>query len=189
MKRRAIQGWALLALAGAAGAAAAENNLFAGDVGNAFWTVLIFVVLLWVLGRFAWGPLLGVLQSREKFIRESLESARRERQQAEARLREYEEKLTAARAEATEIVEEGRRDAEETARRVQAQARAEADQMIDRARREIEIAKQTAIRELNDHGAELATRIAARIVERELDAADHERLISQALDELGRLEN
>src|SRR5215831_1854501 len=77
----------------------AANNVFAGDIGNALWTVLIFVLVLVVLGKYAWGPLLTGMQAREKFIRESLETARRDREAAEQRLHEYQEKLAAARAE------------------------------------------------------------------------------------------
>src|SRR5215213_1566620 len=90
----------------------AANNPFAGDIGNALWTLVIFGLVVVVLGKFAWGPLLRGLQAREEFIRESLEKARIERETAEIRLREYEERLATARAEATAIVEEGRRDAD-----------------------------------------------------------------------------
>ena len=76
-------------------------NPFAGDVGTAIWTVVIFAVVLLVLGKFAWGPILDGLQSREEFISDSLAKAKEDREAAEARLREYEEKLSSARAEAT----------------------------------------------------------------------------------------
>ena len=89
-----------------------DGNIFAGDLGNMIWTVVIFVLVLLVLGKFAWGPILEGLQARENFIRESLEEAKADRESAEERLREYEVKLAEARAEATALVEEGRRDAE-----------------------------------------------------------------------------
>ncbi len=125
-----------------------ENNLFAGDVGNAIWTLVIFGLVVFVLGKFAWGPILNTLQARESFIHEALEKAKRDRDEAEARLREYEERLAAARAEATAIVDEGRRDAEVVKRRIEEDAKAEADKMIERAKREIQIATETATKEL-----------------------------------------
>src|SRR4051794_29717245 len=70
--------------------AAGGNNPFAGDFGNALWTVVVFVVVLIVLGKFAWGPILKGLQARESYILESLEKAKTERETAEARLKEYE---------------------------------------------------------------------------------------------------
>src|SRR5215213_8933030 len=80
-----------------------EPSLFSGNVGNAIWTLVIFGLVVLVLGKFAWGPILGTLQARETFIRESLETAKRDRDEAEARLREYEARLAQARGEATAI--------------------------------------------------------------------------------------
>jgi F-type H+-transporting ATPase subunit b len=160
----------------------AEPSLLAGDVGNVIWTVLIFVLVLVVLGKFAWGPILGTLQARESFIHEALAKAKADRDAAEERLKQYEERLAGARAEATAIVEEGRRDAEVVKRKIEAAAKGEADKMIDRARREIQIATDTATRELYDLSARLATDMAARVIGRELSAQDHERLIAEAID-------
>jgi F-type H+-transporting ATPase subunit b len=166
-----------------------ETSIFAGDLGNAVWTLLIFGLVLFVLGKYAWGPLLESLQQREKFIRESLEQAKADRESAESRLKEYEEKLTSARAEATAIVEEGRRDADEVRQRIEDEARGEADKMVERARREIQIAQQTAIKELYAASASLATDLAGRVLGREIKPEDHERLIAESLDELGGIES
>lgn len=163
----------------------AEPSLFAGDIGNVFWTVLIFGLVLFILSKFAWGPLLGSLQARESFIRESLEKAKREREEAEARLREYEERLAAARTEATAIVEEGRRDADVVKRQIEESARAEAEKMVERAKREIQLATDTATKELYTLSARLATQMAARVIGRELSPQDHERLISEGIQGIG----
>ena len=159
-----------------------ENNLFAGDLGNAIWTLVIFGLVVFVLGKFAWGPLLQGLQAREEFIRESLEKARMERETAESRLREYEEKLASARAEASAIVEEGRRDADAVRHRIEATAKQESEAMVERARREIQLATDTATKELYTLSARLATQMAAKVVGRELTPQDHERLIAEAID-------
>src|SRR4029450_10132488 len=84
---------------------------FAGDVGNALWTVVIFVLVVLVLGKFAWGPILNQLKTREKFIHDALSSAKQQREAAEATLKEYGEKLRAARAEADAIIAQSRTDA------------------------------------------------------------------------------
>jgi F-type H+-transporting ATPase subunit b len=162
----------------------AEPSLFAGDLGNSLWTLVIFVRVLVVLGKYAWGPILGSLQSRETFIREALDRAKRDRDEAEARLREYEERLGQARAEATAIVEEGRRDADVVRRRIEEEAKREGEKMIERAKREIQIATDTATKELYQLSARLATDMASRVVGRELTAQDHERLIREAIDEI-----
>ncbi|MBV8201378.1 MAG: F0F1 ATP synthase subunit B [Acidobacteria bacterium] len=184
----------LAAPAAFAAAAAAENpeaanNVFAGDIGNALWTVIIFVLVLLVLGKFAWGPLLAGLQAREAYIRESLQTARRDREEAEARLNEYQEKLAAARTEATAIIEEGRRDAEAVKRRIEEQAKHESDKMIERARREIDAATTEATRQLYSLSAHLATELAGRIIGRELDPKDHERLIAESIAEISARHN
>ena len=165
-----------------------ESNIFAGDFGNVLWTLVVFGLVVFVLGKFAWGPLLGVIEEREKLIRSSLEQARDDREAAEARLKEYEQRLVDARAEATSIVEEGRRDADDVRARVEKEAREEADKTVERARREIELAREAAIRELFDITGALATNIAGKVVGRELKAEDHKRLIEDAIDEIGRLE-
>jgi F-type H+-transporting ATPase subunit b len=174
----------LAAPAAAAEAPEAANNVFAGDVGNALWTVIIFVLVLVVLGKYAWGPLLAGLQAREKFIREALETAKQDRTAAEQQLREYSDKLAAARAEATAIIEEGRRDAEAVKRRIEEHAKQESDKMIERARREIEAATVEATRQLYAQSARLATELAARVIGREINPKDHERLIAESIEEI-----
>lgn len=162
-------------------------NLFAGDLGNAIWTLIIFLCVLFVLGKFAWRPILGALQQREQFIHQSLVEAKRDREEAEARLREYVAQLDRAREEATAIVEEGRRDAEVVRRQIHEEARAEADAMIHRARREIAIARDTAIKDLYDLTAEMATEVAGRVIRRQLSAEERRRLVDESIEELSRL--
>src|SRR5262245_47628582 len=186
--KKALISLAALVLAVPALAAEAEHeapSLFAGDLGNTFWTLLIFVLVLVVLGKYAWGPILNALQTRENFIREALEKAKREREEAEARLREYEARLAGARAEASAIVDEGRRDGEAVKQRIEEDARQEADKMIERARREIQIATETATKELYQRAGRLATAMAAKLISRELGPQDHERLIDETLDGVG----
>lgn len=162
-------------------------NIFAGDIGNVLWTLVIFGGVLFVLGKYAWGPILSNLQQREEFIRDSLEKAKQDRDAAEARLKEYEERLNTARAEATAIVDEGRRDAEVVRERIEKEAQAEAERMLQRAKREIVIAKETAVKEIYTVSGGLAIDIASRIVARELTAQDHQRLIEDSITEMNQM--
>ena len=159
-------------------------NIFAGDVVNAVWTLVIFLTVVLVLGKFAWGPILKGLQARESYILESLEKAKREREQADARLKEYEDKLAQARTEVTALVEEGRRDAEVVKTKILEEARREAEQERERTKREIHLATDTATKELYSLAARLATDMAGRIIRKELNAQDHERLIAESIQEL-----
>ena len=163
---------------------AAKPTLFTGDLGNILWSLLTFAAVLVVLGKFAWGPILGALKSREDFIRDSLEQAKKDREEAKAHLAQYSEKIEAARSEASAIVEEGRRDAEVVQREIAENARKDADAMLARAKREIGVATDTAVKNLYSLGAELATSVASRIIRKELDAKEHERLIADSIREL-----
>ncbi len=170
--------------ADAHGDAHGSPSIWAGDFGNVIWTLVIFLTVVYILGRYAWGPLLNALKNREDFIRESIEEARKEREEAQRLLQEYTEQLNKAREEASAICDEGRRDAEELRRKIESQARTEADNMIKRARREIEVAHQDAIKNIYDMTADLATQVAARILAEEIDADKHRDLVASSLEEI-----
>jgi F-type H+-transporting ATPase subunit b len=172
------------ALAQEHGGGEGPSSPFAGDLGNALWTLVIFVLVVFVLGKFAWGPILNALQARETFIHEALETAKRDRDEAELRRKEYEDRLAQARAEATAIVDEGRRDALVTKQRIEEEAQREADKRLERAKREIQIATETATKELYQLSTRLATEMAGKVIGRELTPQDHERLINESLDGL-----
>ncbi|UCG15740.1 MAG: F0F1 ATP synthase subunit B [Phycisphaerales bacterium] len=179
----------VLLFADGAMAAAAEDSpgLFTGNLGNIIWTLITFLAVVFVLGKFAWGPILRALQKREEFIGDSLRQAKEDREQAQAQLKEYTEQLDKARADASAIVDEGRRDAEVVKRRISNEARAEADAMLERAKREIATARDSAVKELYQLTAKLSTEVAARVIRAELDSKAHERLIEESIEELARL--
>lgn len=187
LTKRLVLAAATLLVAAPALASGGEGGLFAGDLGNAVWTLAIFLGLLAVLGKYAWGPILAGLQQREDFIRDSLAKAKEDRDQAAAQLAQYEDILAKARAEATAIVEEGRRDAEVLRGRIEQGAKAEADKQLARAKREMSIARETVVKELYALSGELATGIASKIVGRELQAGDHSRLIESSIAEIEEL--
>ena len=158
-----------------------QGGPFEGNIGNALWTLVIFGLVILVLGKFAWKPILGGLQQREEFIRASLTQAKADREAAEAQLKQYSDKLVSARAEASAIVDEARRDAEEVKRKFQDETQADANRTIERARREIKIAQETAVKELYVLTARLTTEVAGKILEREIQPADHDRLIRDSI--------
>jgi len=171
-------------IAAEGGGHAEQPSLFTGDLGNVIWTLVTFVAVLVVLGKFAWRPILEALQKREHFIRDSLAEAKRDREESERKLKEYTDKLVTAQAEATAIVAEGRRDADVLKRQIEEDAKAEAKAILERARREIQIATDTAVKELYSLTAKLATDVAAKIIRKELNPREHERLVEESLDEL-----
>ena len=114
----------------------------------------------------------------------ALKTAKRDRDEAELRRKEYEDRLAQARAEATALVDEGRRDALVTKQRIEEEAQREADKRLERAKREIQIATETATKELYQLSTRLATEMAGKVIGRELTPQDHERLIAESLDGL-----
>jgi F-type H+-transporting ATPase subunit b len=164
---------------------AAALSPFAGNVGNAIWTLAIFLLVLMILGKFAWGPVLSLLQERERFIHKSLADAKRDREEAEARLKEYAAKIQTARAEAGAIVEEARRDAERLREDLKQRARTEADAMIQNAERQISLQTQRAIQEIRREAVDLSVAIASKIIQRNLTKEDNQRLIDEAIRQVG----
>jgi F-type H+-transporting ATPase subunit b len=173
--------------AGAAEGHAAKPGLLDWDIGTAFWSIIVFVLLLVVLRSFAWKPILSGLNRREAFIRDSLESARKEHEQAQQVLADYSAKLAKARQEATAIIDESRRDAEELKKRIMAEAKAEAEAIAQRSKKEIGMARDDAVKQLHDQTILLATAIAGKIVRRQLAPGDHQALMNEALTDLSKL--
>ena len=141
------------------------------------------MLVLVVLGKFAWGPILDALQKREQFIHDSLAEAKSAREAAETSMKEHEAKLAQAKAEATAIVDEGRRDAEAVRSRIEQEAKAEADKMLERAKREISLATESAVGEIYSWSGTWATEVSSRGIGKELSGAYHERLLSEAIND------
>lgn len=161
-----------------------KKSILTSDLGNVIWTLVIFGLVVTILKKAAWGPLVNLLNEREKSIRDSLETAQKERVEAERLLAEYKQQLDEAREQATAIVEEGRRDAEVVKRRIQDEARQESDRMIARAKNEIQLATDGAIKTLYDETAQLAVNAAQAIIGKELTASDHRQLVQESLEKM-----
>lgn len=166
---------------------AAKPALLDWDIGTAFWSIIVFGILLVILRKAAWNPILAGLQGRENYIRDTIADAKREREESERVLKDYTEKLTKASQEATAIVEEGRRDGEVVRKRIQAEAKAEADAIVARAKRDIELARDDAVKKLYAETVLLATSVAGKIVRRDLSKGDHAGLLDEALSEMNKL--
>jgi F-type H+-transporting ATPase subunit b len=166
------------------GAEAVALSPFAGNVGNAIWTLAIFLLVVLVLGKFAWGPVLSMLQQREEFIHRSLSEAKRDRDEAEARLKEYAAKLQSARVEAAGIVEEARRDAQRLRDELSQAAKAQADTIVQNAERQIQLQTQRALQDIRREAVDLSVAIASKIIQRNISKEDNERLIQDALQQV-----
>jgi F-type H+-transporting ATPase subunit b len=177
---------AVLALAAIPLHAAEEAPLspFAGNLGNAVWTLVIFVLVVVVLGKFAWGPVLSLLQQREEFIHKSLSDAKRDRDEAEQRLKDYAAKLQSAQAEAVAIIEDARKDAERLREELRQRARTEADTILKNAERQIEMQTTRAVQQIRQEAVEMSVAIASKLLQRNISKEDNEKLIADALKQI-----
>jgi len=157
---------------------------FAGNVGNALWTLIIFVIVVLILGKFAWSPVLSALKQREEFIHKSLSDAKRDRDEAEARLKENVAKLQNSQAEAFAIVDGARKDAERLREELRQRAQTEADAMIKKAEREIEMKTTQAVRQIRQEAVDLSVTIASKLLQKNVTKEDNEKLIADALKEI-----
>lgn len=147
----------------------------------AIFTGIIFLVLMAVLWKFAWGPISQGLQRREQGIADQIAQAEEANTKARELLSEYEQKLAASQEEVRAIIAQGRQDAEKVGREMVDKAKAEADTERRRALDQIDNATTMALKELADKSATLAVDLAGKIVGAQLNAADHARLIDRAV--------
>ena len=147
----------------------------------AIWTAVVFLCLLAILWKFAWGPLADGLDKRENNIADQIAQADEANRQAKDLLAGYEKKLADAQDDVHGILEQGRRDAEAVGRQMLEKAKEEAKAEQQRALEQIEAATGAAIQELADQSAALAVELAGKIVHAKLNPADHARLIEQAV--------
>jgi F-type H+-transporting ATPase subunit b len=148
----------------------------------AFFTFVVFLVLLAFLWKFAWGPILAGLEKREHSIAHNIAEAQRQHEDAKQLLADYERKLAAAADEVRSLMEGARRDAERTKQEILAEAKSAAEAERERGRRDIEAATDAAEQRLAERGAALAVQLAGKIVGQSLSAKDHARLIQEAVD-------
>ena len=163
----------------------ADGYNFRGDL--TIWTAVVFLLVLAILYKAAWGPISEGLQKRESEIAGQIAEAQRKNEEARQLLADYEKKLAAAQEEVRSLIEQGRRDAEKVGQQLLEKAREEAGIERQRAVQQIESATLAALKELADRSATLAVDLAGKIVGAQLKAADHSRLIEQAVTEFTRI--
>ncbi len=158
------------------------------NVGLTVWTGITFLVLLFVLRRFAWGPILRTLDERERTIRDAIDSARREREQAEKLLAQQKEGLARAQREAAELARRNQQEVEAMRQELTARARKEADELLADARRQITEEVVKARGELKGEVVDLAIDAAAQLIKANLDEKAQRALVEEYISQLRRTE-
>jgi len=151
------------------------------------YTFIVFLILLAVLYKFAWGPIAAALDQREETILRQLEEARLASEKAAQQLKQYEARLAEATDEARQIVSHARKDAEVAKDKIVAEARDAAAKERDRAVADITTAKNQALDEIAQKSVQTAVSLASNIIRREVRPQDHEALIGEAIKEFSTL--
>jgi F-type H+-transporting ATPase subunit b len=160
------------------------QNVLSIQPGSVLWTIITFLVVVWIIGKFGWKPILSGLKAREDAIRTDLETAKAEREKAAAMLAEYQSALTGIKKEAAEIVQKAQESATQIVDEAREQSREQSRKEIERARAEIERETDAAKIELRKQVADLTAQATSRLLGSVLDPKQHEKLIMDALKEV-----
>jgi F-type H+-transporting ATPase subunit b len=160
------------------------NPLVQPDPGLFVWTILTFLILVALLARFAWRPLLQALERRQATIAQALDDAQRARQELERLHRESAQIMVQARAEAESMLARSRSDAEALREELKQKARTEAAAIVKNAERQIQLETARAVQQIRHEAVDLSVAIASKILRRQVTREDNEALIQEALKQV-----
>ncbi len=163
-------------------------DLMTPSGGTIFWTVITFVILVLILRKFAWKPILQMLDEREKRIKDSLEAAEQARLVAQKTLAEQSKILDDARTEAQEMLSKTRKAAEVTKEEILAKAKKDAEQLIAKAKQDIELSREKTMEEIRTMVVNLSISAAQKIIGKTLDQKEQEALVNDFLSNLREME-
>ena len=150
------------------------------------WTVLTFVLLLVVLKKVAWGPILDALEARENEIKDALNAAEKAREEAERVSSDYEDSIRKAQAEAQQIIADAKTAGEKVKLDLETIASEKADGIIEKAKAQIDAERVKVISEIKTVAVEISLSAAAKVIEKNLDSDDNRKLVNEALEGIGQ---
>jgi F-type H+-transporting ATPase subunit b len=158
--------------------------LVSPNVGLMIWTLVVFGISFWILGKFVFPRIAEALDRRQRAIEESIDAAERTRKEADEILSEYRERLAEARGQADDIVARARKTGEAAEAEIVAGARGKREEMMEQTRRDIEAETRRAIQEIRAEVADLTVMATEKVTRKSLTGEDHKRLVEEALAEL-----
>ncbi len=164
--------------------ASGGGGIFNINAGLSAWTIVVFLGLLFILGRFAWRPILDAVEARENGIQGALDEAARQNEEAKKILEEQRQQLADARRHATELIAEGKAAGERVRKEIEEKAHVEGEAIVQRARQEIERERDAALDTLRRESVELAMAATAHLLHEKLDPSRDKALIERYLDDL-----
>ena len=163
-----------------------QTSLLSVNPGLIFWTLVTFVILMLLLKKFVWGPIIAAVERREDSLKEMFDGAENAKNEAQQLLKRYEDQLAGARDEMNQLIEEGKARAGKAGDEIIGKASSEAEQLVERAKAEINRERQKAIEELKAQVVKISLAAAERLIERNLAEKDHRELIQQTISEIDR---
>jgi F-type H+-transporting ATPase subunit b len=160
---------------------AGRPDLLSPSSGLMAWTLIIFIVLAFILSKFAFGPITAAVRAREQALEEAINGAKRDREEAARLLEQHRAALDASRGEAQKLIADARVAAERVRAELIEQAHSEQSHMLERARQEIESEKARAIADLRREAVDLAIAGAGKVIDRNLDQAANRQLVESFL--------
>src|SRR5690625_2702464 len=154
-------------------------------IGDMLTQLFFFLILLALLKKFAWGPLMSKMEERENYVANEIEEAEKNRKDAEEASREAQAQLKQMKQEAQKIIEDARQAGVKQEKDIIESARAEADRLKVAAQADIQNEKEKALQALQDKVASLSVMIASKVIEKEISAQDQEKLINEYIKEVG----
>jgi len=150
-------------------------------------TVITLLILLALLAAFAWKPILGAIEAREKRIEDAIGKAESDRKSAESMLADYKSRVANVEQELAALREKARVDAESLRSDIRGRAEKEAAAATEKARRDIELARNQALSDIRKEAVGLGLAVAGKVVGKSLDDADRRRLAQEVVDDLARV--
>jgi F-type H+-transporting ATPase subunit b len=163
----------------------ASGVIWGFHVGDMLTQLFFFLLLLFLVGKFAWGPVMNMMKKREDYVASEIEAAETSRQQAEKAAKEATEQLKQTKLEAQKIIEDAKNAGVKQEQDIIESARQEAERIKKSAQQDIQNEKEKALQALQEQVASLSVLIASKVIEKELSAQDQEKLINEYIKEVG----
>jgi len=154
------------------------------DPGVGVWAIVVFLCLLFILKKLAWGPIINSIDEREKNIRDSLEKARQAQNESREIANEQNQILSDAKLEATRIIQSAKKVAEEMAGKIKQEGQEEKNRTVESGIKEIEAAKLSAISDLRKQTGNLAIEIAGKLIGSSMDDDKHREYVDNLISEI-----
>ncbi|MCX7999695.1 MAG: F0F1 ATP synthase subunit B [Leptospiraceae bacterium] len=166
---------------------AAGLDLLSVNPGLLVWTIVTFLIVVFILKTFAWGPILSALDARSEKIHGDLERAEKLKQEAETLLADYKSKIAKAQEEAQAIVNEAKSDASNLKSKMIQEANLEIERSKEQSLKEIELSRLKALQDIQKNVVELSVSIASKILEKQLKPEDHANFVNSELEKIKKV--